>query len=112
MLDFRSNVSCSSPSSSSNAYESRDSNRLAYSEKSTSQKSMRHEKQNGHLNENSLPSILKSSLKRIRACEFINFDLLLSQLLSSPAYSDSQVAYNINFSGNTGLSLHASGPPK
>ena len=89
-----------------------DSDRLAYSEKSTSQKNTCHEKQDGRFNENSLPSISKSSLKKIRAHEFVNFDLLLSQSLNSPAYSDSQVACIINFSGKTGLSLHASGPPK
>ena len=66
-------------------------------------KNMWHEKQDGHLNENSLPSISKSSLKKIRAHDFVNFDLLLSQPLSSPAYLDSQVPYNINFSGKTGF---------
>ena len=55
----------------------------------------------------SLPSISSSLLKKIKSREFIEFNLLLSRPIASPMTSDSQVAYNIQFSGKKGISVKA-----
>ena len=46
-----------------------------------------------------LPAISTSLLRKVKACEFINVDLLLARPLDGPSDTGSQVAYNIQFSG-------------
>ena len=60
----------------------------------------------------SLPSISSSLLKKIKSREFIEFNLLLSRPIASPMTSNSQVAYNIQFSGKKGISVKARDPTK
>ena len=57
-----------------------------------------------------MPSISSSLLKKIKSREFIEFNLLLSRPIASPMTSNSQVAYNIQFSGNKGISVKARDP--
>ena len=59
-----------------------------------------------------LPSISSLLLKKIKSCAFIEFNLLLSNPIASPMTSNSQVAYNIQFSGKTGISVKGHNPTK
>ena len=59
-----------------------------------------------------LPAISTSLLRKVKAREFINFDLLLARPIDGPSDTGSQVAYNIQFSGRQGISVKAKDPTK
>ena len=59
-----------------------------------------------------LPAISTSLLRKVKAHEFINFDLLLARSVDGPSNTSSQVAYDIQFSGRQGISVKAKDPTK
>ena len=60
-----------------------------------------------------LPTLPQQTLKKIKACEFVNFNSLLSSILFSPENDDlDNLKYDTNFSNKKGLSLKASNPTK